>query len=209
MNATITQEHAAPIATPDTEHEPVVTTARLESEALQRAASVGSYVPAGVPNVAQSPPGSASREDELMRRLSEREQLDAARTRLLHAALRDREVATALVGRALVAGAASQLLKLWQDEFVVVDDAGETRVASRDGVSVNQAIGQLLLRPEYAHFCQPASRGGAAPRNPRTELSDLGVRRQAATLGESIVESWRDRQSETGLERPFGLKRRR
>src|SRR4051812_31105871 len=81
-----------------------------------------------------------SREAVHSREIAERERKAAELERAYKSALRDRELATALVGKLLVPGAASQLIQLWRDDFEVVDEGGEIRVLSRDGRAVDRAV---------------------------------------------------------------------
>ncbi|MEO6808393.1 MAG: hypothetical protein ABI353_04705, partial [Isosphaeraceae bacterium] len=76
--------------------------------------------------------------------------------------LRERELAKALAGRPLVPGGAEQLIKLWRDDFDVIEEGGEFKVSGRDGRRVSEAVAERLSSPEYAHFCPPTSRGGTA-----------------------------------------------
>lgn len=78
--------------------------------------------------------------------------------------LRERELAKALAGRPLVPGGAEQLIKLWRDDFDVIEQEGEFKVSARDGRQVGQAVAERLSSPEYAHFCPPTSKGGTAAR---------------------------------------------
>ena len=102
----------------------------------------------------------------LAQELAARDRKVAELERAYRAALRDRELATALAGKPLVAGAAAQLIKLWRDDFDVYEEDGEYRVTARDGRAVDQAVAERLAGAEYAHFCLPSSRGGAGAKGP-------------------------------------------
>lgn len=139
----------------------------------------------------KSEPTEADREALLARELADREQQLRDREAAYQSALRDRELAIALAGRPLVPGAGSQLLKLWREELTVIEDGDHCRVASRDGRSVAEAVDDWLSSPEYAHFCQAPSQGGAAiagtNRPSTTSQSD-----SSRTLGEAILRRWRE-----------------
>ncbi len=124
------------------------------------------------------------------------------------AAVRDRELATALVGRPLVPGAAAQLLKLWRDEFDVVEEDGRARVVSRDGLPVDRAVTEWLGSPDFAHFRPPSSRGGTASHGEsRTTAPAVAPPR---TLGESVLQEWRaSARGASESSAPIGLGRRR
>lgn len=138
------------------------------------------------------------------RRLAELEQT-------CKSAVRERELATALAGRPLVAGAAAQLIKLWREDIDVYEEGGAYKVASRDGRTVSQLVGDWLASPEYSHFCLPTSRGGTGARDAnRPPFGDTA----AATprnLGESIVMKWREETASrpNNLLKPIGLRRHR
>jgi hypothetical protein len=104
-------------------------------------------------NADRGPDGGRLRAEEL----AARESRFAEMERACKAAVREREIATALAGRPLVSGAAAQLLKLWSDELDVYEEDGTYKVAARDGRPVSQAVGEWLASPEYAHFCLPPS----------------------------------------------------
>jgi len=133
----------------------------------------------------------------------------AAREKTLRDAVRDRELATALAGRALVPGAAAQLIKLWREDFDVFESDGELKVTSRDGRSVSRAIADRLDEPEYAHFRPATSRGGVATKGTgRTQTPGTPV--VPRTLGEAALLQWRERTANRAEEAsgPFGLRRR-
>ena len=133
----------------------------------------------------------------------------AEREAALRKAIRERELAVALAGRPLVAGAASQLLKLWADELDVYEDEGQYRVATRDGRSVSEAVTGWLSSRDYAHFCPPTSKGGTAvPGQPKAAMAQTI---ESRTLGEAVLQRWRDAAAARGAGGgdPIGLGRRR
>lgn len=155
-------------------------------------------------------PEPVDREASLLRELTEQQRRASEWERSYKAAMRDAELATALAGRPLVPGAAAQLVKLWRDDFDVYEERGVLKVAARDGRSVNQAIGERLAAPEYAHFCQAASRGGSAtPGGTRSGFSGSTVP-TPRTLGEAAILRWREGvgRHEAGVA-PIGLHPRR
>ena len=151
-----------------------------------------------------------AREATYGREIAARDQKAADLERAYKAALRDRELATALVGKPLVAGAAAQLIKLWRDDFEVVDEDGEIRILARDGRAVDQAVAERLAGAEFAHFCLPSSRGGTGTKGQnRSALpapSPVGPR----TLGEAVLQQWRENASRLQTSpTPTGWGRRR
>jgi hypothetical protein len=137
-------------------------------------------------------PSAHDREVFYARELAEQQRRASEWERSYKAALRDLELATALAGRPLVPGAAAQLIKLWRDDFDVYEEHGVLKVTARDGRAVVQAVAERLAAPEYAHFCQAASRGGSATPGG----SRLGPPGAAAsgpqTLGEAAIRRWRE-----------------
>ncbi len=190
--------------------EELITISRWEFEALQARAASGSSaakeaasapapapIPASAP-VAATLPAQAEPDARL-----------AAREKTLREAVRDRELATALAGRSLVPGAASQLIKLWRDDFDVFETDGELKVTSRDGRSVARAIADRLEDPEYAHFRPATSRGGVATRGTgRTQTPGTPI--VPRTLGEAVVQQWREGAANRAdpASGPIGLRRR-
>jgi hypothetical protein len=151
------------------------------------------------------------REAAHAREITEKERKAAEWERSYKAALRDLELATALAGRPLVPGAASQLIKLWRDDFDVYEEQGVLKVASRDGRAIVQAVAERLAGSEYAHFCQPTSRGGTAQSGPTRTANAGPAVSVPRTLGEAAILRWRegaDRQAE-GTGAPIGLHPRR
>ncbi len=121
-------------------------------------------------------------------------------------ALKEKELATALTGRPIVPGAASQLVTLWRDELEVIDEGDQLRVVTREGKPVADAVSSWLARPEYAHFCRPSSRGGSA--NPARSTTASSVNRPPRTLGEATLIRWRE-LSKADPMAPIGLGRPR
>jgi hypothetical protein len=151
-----------------------------------------------------------SREAAFSREIAAGERKAAELERAYKSALRDRELATALVGKSLVAGAASQLIKLWRDDFEVVDEDGEIRILARDGRGVEQAVAERLAGPEFAHFCLPSSRGGTGARGQNRSASPAPPPAGPRTLGEAVVMQWREAASRSeGPPSPAGWGRRR
>ena len=106
-------------------------------------------------------------------------------------ALLERELATVLAGKSMVAGAVAQLIKLWRDDLDVYEDEGTIKVASRDGRSVSEAVAEWLDRPEYSHFRSASNRGGtgSAGMGPRSGSSTPA---QPRSLGDAILNQWRE-----------------
>jgi hypothetical protein len=136
-----------------------------------------------------------TREAAHSREIAAREQKAADLERAYKAALRDRELATALVGKPLVAGAAAQLIKLWRDDFEVVDDGGEIQILARDGRGVDQAVAERLAGAEFAHFCLPTSRGGTGAKGQNRSATPTAPPTGPRTLGEAILQQWRETAS--------------
>jgi hypothetical protein len=155
-------------------------------------------------------PDARERESFYAKEIAAREQKVAELERAYRAALRDRELATALAGKPLVAGATTQLIKLWRDDFDAYEEEGQHRVCSRDGRTIDQAIAERLASPEYAHFCLPSSRGGAGAQdaNRTAKSSHAGAPRN---LGEAVVLQWREQAAARAHvpSQPIGWGRRR
>ena len=132
-----------------------------------------------------------ARDAEYARELANNERKAATMERAYKAALLDRELATALVGKPLVPGAADQLIRLWRDAFEVIDDDGTIRVVSREGRSVEQAVADRLSGSEYAHFCLPSSRGGTGHRGQNRSATPATTPPAPRTLGEAVIHQWR------------------
>ena len=152
-------------------------------------------------------------EAEHSREIAARERKAAEMERAYKAALRDRELATALVGKALVPGAAAQLIKLWRDDFEVVDDGSEVRVLARDGRGVDRAVADRLEGAEFAHFCLPSSRGGTGAKGQNRSASSSPPAGSSPapprTLGEAVLQKWRESATRPqGAPGPSGWGRR-
>jgi len=189
--------------------EEVVTISRAELEGLRAKAGL---VPSG-PESERGPEEAAAvleaREAAHARELAERDRKAAEWERAFRGALRDREVATALVGRPLIPGAAAQLMKLWREEFDVHEDGGEFKVVDRQGRPAAKAVDAWLSGPDYAHFCRPSSQGGTAARGggrPATPPPAPAPK----TLGEAALVRWQEAAARVaGPSAPVGLGRRR
>ncbi len=149
---------------------------------------------------------------------SQTEEVVAAREKRLSelegvckSAVRERELATVLAGKALVNGAAAQLIKLWGEEFDVFEEAGRFKVSSRDGRAVGQVVNEWLASPEYSHFCLPASRGGTGAKEASRPVGGSTTKDSPKTLGEAIVMKWREEAAAqpNNLLKPIGLRRDR
>lgn len=179
---------------------------RAELDAL-KARAIPATPPVVVEDVSET---LKARDAAHAREIAARERKSAELERAYKAALRDRELATALVGKPLVPGAASQLIKLWRDDFEVVDEDGEIRILARDGRGVDLAVADRLNGPDFAHFCLPSSRGGTGARGQNRSASAAPTPAAPRTLGEAILKSWReDAQASQGPAAPAGWGRRR
>ncbi len=136
-----------------------------------------------------------ARDAEYSRAIADNDRKAAAMERAYKAALLDRELATALVGKPLVPGAATQLICLWRDAFEVIDDDGVIQVVSKEGRSVAQAVADRLSGPEFAHFCLPSSRGGTGQRGQNRSATPSPAPSAPRTLGEAVVNQWREAAS--------------
>ncbi len=169
--------------------EEFVTISRSELEELRAKAGEG------LPSTSDFAEVLKTREAAHSREIAAREQKAAELERAYKAALRDRELATALVGKPLVAGAAAQLIKLWRDDFEVVDDDGEIQILARDGRGVEQAVAERLSGAEFAHFCLPSSRGGTGAKGQNRSATTVAPPAGPRTLGEAILQQWRETAS--------------
>ena len=154
----------------------------------------------------------SAREAAYSREIADRERKANDLERTYKAALRDRELATALVGKSLVPGAAAQLIKLWRDDFEVVDDEGEIRVLAKDGRGVAQAVLDRLECSDFAHFCLPSSRGGTGSKGQNRSASSSSPQAPSAprTLGEAVLLKWRESTTRPQVSpSPTGWGRRR
>lgn len=166
----------------------VVSISRVELEELRALAHSASR-----PGRAADP-AAGRREEELARELAARDRKVADLESVYRKALRDRELATSLAGKPLVAGAAVQLIRLWSDDLDVYEESGEYRVAARDGRTVAQWVADRLGKPDYAHFCLPPSRGGSGAKG----LSQSGTRPRPPRLRRRSAR----RSSRSGASRP-------
>ena len=157
---------------------------------------------AGVPDRGADP--------ELAGELASRDRRLVELERTCRSAVRDRELATALAGRPLVSGAASQLLKLLRDDLDVYEEDGGYKVAAKDGRTVSQAVNQWLASPEFSHFCLPTSRGGTGARGANRPVADAAPT-GPKNLGEAAVMKWREAAASRpdNLLKPIGLRRHR
>jgi hypothetical protein len=202
----------------------LVTISRAElDDLLQRAetSSRGSSPePCRMPGSSRDPNGLAadesktsewSRDVNFARELTERDNRVAALERACKNAVRERELATILAGKPLVAGAAVQLIKLWRDDFdVIEEDAGYT-VTARDGRPVAEVVAELLGSPGYSHFCLATSRGGTGARGGSRPHDAAVNTARPKNLGEAIVMKWREESATqpNNLLKPIGLRRHR
>ena len=192
----------------------LVTISRAELDELRAKAEEGSVskIGPGELHAARSEFAETfkAREAAHSREIAARELKAIELERAYKAALRDRELATALVGKPLVPGAAAQLIKLWRDDFEVVDEDGEIRILSRDGRAVDQTVANRLNGPEFAHFCLPSSRGGTGAKGQNRSASSTPVPAIPRTLGEAVLLQWRESASRTQAPpSPNGWGRRR
>ena len=171
----------------------VVTISRAELDELraQLAAAVGSTTPRDGKREEWAEALKA-RDAEYSREIATHERKTAVMEQAYKAALLDRELATALVGKPLVPGAAAQLIRLWRDAFEVIDDDGAIRVVTREGRSVDQAVTDRLSGPEFAHFCLPNSRGGTGHRGQNRSATPAPTPPAPRTLGEAVLHQWRE-----------------
>lgn len=164
----------------------VVTIPRAELEALRSTA-------AGRDLAATADDATSRREETLARELSARDAKVTDLETAYRRAICDRELATALAGRPLVAGAAAQLIKLWRDDFDAYEESGEYRVSARDGRTASRWVDDRLVGPEFAHFCIPSSRGGVGAKGlSQAGAADGTSSPGARTLGEAVVTRWRE-----------------
>lgn len=162
--------------------EELITISRWELEALQAKANGAQARVAAEPHVEK--PAAVAVATEADGRAAKLE-------RAYREAIRDRELATALAGRPLVPGAASQLIKLWREDFDVYESDGELKVTARDGRAVGKAVSDRLEEAEYAHFRPASSRGGVAAKGTgRTQHPDTPT--VPRTLGEAALLQWRE-----------------
>jgi len=191
-----------------------VTISRREFDALRVRAGRGGNQPTTESTVVEekaSPEASRSAEVQADRVPASPDRRLAELERTCKAAVRDRELATALAGKPLVAGAAAQLIKLWRDDFDAYEEHGEFKAAARDGRTINQVVNAWLASPEYAHFCLPTSRGGTGDRDGSRPASAGSTPNAPRNLGESVIHRWREESAArpANLLKPVGLRRYR
>lgn len=171
----------------------VVSISRAELEELRaRAAEVARLSPQLADARTESAAALKARDAEHLQAIAANEQKTATMERAYKAALLDRELATALVGKPLVPGAAAQLIRLWRDAFEVIDEQGAIRVVSKEGRSVDQAVADRLAGSEFAHFCLPNSRGGTGQRGQNRSATPSPVPPAPRTLGDAVIHQWRE-----------------
>jgi hypothetical protein len=187
--------------------EDCVTISRAELDALRGLAAAYEAEGSGP---SRPDPEAAGEHSRLARELAARERRLAELERAFMAAVRDRELATALAGRPLVAGAAAQLIKLWRDDFDAYEEGGAYKVASKDGRPVSQVVGEWLGAPEFAHFCLPTSRGGTGARDVN-KPAGAAAPPAPRNLGEAVVNKWREESAARpdNMFKPIGLRRAR
>ena len=174
----------------------VVTISRAELDELRARAVAASGSDAKLDDAkAEWAAALKARDAEYSREIADNDRKATALERAYKSALLDRELATALVGKPLVPGAAAQLIRLWRDGFEVIDDDGAIRVVSKEGRSVDQAVSDRLSGPEFAHFCLPSSRGGTGQRGQNRAATPSPAPSAPRTLGEAVVNQWREAAS--------------
>ena len=188
----------------------VVTISRDELESLRaRASGFVSAEGIGLPSADSrlSTPLERMKEEEAYAREKRLIELEG----VCKSAVRERELAAVLAGKALVGGAAAQLIKLWSEDFDVYEEQGRFKVTSRDGRAVSQVVNEWLASPEYSHFCLPTSRGGTGAKDASRPVSGSGAKGAPKTLGEAIVMKWREEAAAqpNNLLKPIGLRRDR
>jgi hypothetical protein len=191
----------------------LVTISRAELDELRSKAAEGSSkIDANDPQIIRSEIADALKVREAVhsREIVAREQKSAELERAYKAALRDRDLATALIGKPLVPGAAAQLIKLLRDDFEIVDEDGEIRVLARDGRAVERAVAERLAGPEFAHFCLPSSRGGTGSKGQNRSATPALRPAGPKNLGEAVLHQWREADSRPPTSpTPSGWGRRR
>ena len=199
-----------------------VTISRLELDELRSRADSSASNPEGAresgrtdegPELAlrRADPMARGRDAQIVRELAARDQRVAELEQSCKSAVRERELATALAGRPLVAGAAGQLIRLWRDDFDVYEEGGSYKVSAKDGRTVGQVVGEWLASSEYSHFCLPTSRGGTGARDANRPSGGGPPAAAPKNLGESIVMKWREESAgrPNNLLKPIGLRRHR
>ena len=184
----------------------LVSISRAELDALRALAGASPLVE-GRDEAAES---GRAREAAHAREIADRDRKVSEWEAAFRTALRDRELATALVDRPLVSGAAPQLIRLWREEFDVFEDGGEFKVSDRQGRPVGRAVAERLASPEYAHFCRPSSRGGTASPATIRPAARTDAPPAPKTLGEAALARWHEAATRSQPpSAPVGLGRRR
>lgn len=110
---------------------------------------------------------SAGKLKELMDRYEADRKASEEKARAAEAKFRqtvlERELAAALAGQKIRPGTADQLMRLWRDDFEVIDSGGRYEVRSKDMKTPAQVAAERLASPEWDHFVLAEHRGGAAP----------------------------------------------
>lgn len=110
---------------------------------------------------------SAGKLKELMDRYEQDRKASEEKARQAEAKFRqtvlERELAAALAGQKIRPGTADQLMKLWRDDFEVIDANGRYEVRSKDLKTPAQVAAERLASPEWDHFVPAEHRGGANP----------------------------------------------
>ena len=171
----------------------LVTISRAELDELRALAAAGvAPSPTGIDAPAEPSGAALAREAAFLGEIAAKDRKAAELDRAYKEALLDRELATALVGKPLVPGAASQLIRLWRDEFEAIDEGGSIRVLARDGRAVEQAVADRLAGPDFAHFCLPSSRGGTGTKGQNRSAVTSPTPAAPRTLGEAVLMRWRE-----------------
>jgi hypothetical protein len=145
-------------------------------------------------------------------RLTEQARRAAELERACKEAMLERDLAASLSGRALVPGAVAQVVRLWRDEFHLVDQDGTRRVVASDGRALPMVVAERLASAEYAHFCQPTSRGGSAQTggNRPAPAGPDPAPAPPRNRGEQALRRWLDAAPRPGdVSGPIGLSHRR
>lgn len=187
-----------------------VTISRAELEGLRKLAAAAQAEGSAVPAAPRTSPETRGQDSLIAKELAARDRKLSELELAFKAAVRDRELATALAGKPLVAGAVTQLIKLWRDDFDAYEDDGLFKVASRDGRTVGQVVNEWLGSAEFSHFCLPTSRGGTSARDVNRSSSAASPP-APKNLGEAVVMKWREESAAKpkSLLKPIGLRRHR
>ena len=114
--------------------------------------------------------------------------LSTARTEALEAAYRsalvERELIKEICRYPVVPFGATQLAKLWKDEFYILLDGDDTQIAVYtipDGIRLEAAVAERLASPEYAHFLTRDARD-KAERDEKKRREDLALSEYAEKI---------------------------